>query len=289
MDLTNIKVEPCKVSWNGSDLGFTEGDLEISMEESSVDITAHQEGTNVLDSIRTGKKISGMKLTLKETSLAQVNLRLALGGGTSNTTAEVANLTCVADVADSLHGKTFPLIARDGTKYLFQLHTSAIVAPVITGWTVVQVAITTGDTANTVADAVSAAIDALAAFVAPNPAAAIIAITQATGGAVPAGSGVGNTGFTYAVVTPGASTLTGWGASKDFTSMLADSQKLVLHPVAKDDLDLTEDMAFWKAYPMLNSIKLSGENPKLVEVEFKIFPDLSKNKAIRLFVQGDHS
>lgn len=288
MNISNVKVDPCKVIWDGVDLGLTDGDLSIAMEEKGVEITAHQEGTNVLDFIRTGKSVE-LTVPLKETTAAQLQARLELGGGATNDVAEVATLLCVADVSSSLHGATFPLIARDGTKYLFQLKTGALAAPVIPGWTVVQITISANDSANTVADAVSAAIDALAAFTAPNPAAATITITQATGGAVAAGSTAGNTGFTYTVTTPGSSTLSGWGKTKDFQGMLADSAKLVLHPVVKDDADFTEDFAFWKAYPMLNSITKSGENPQMAEITFKVFPDSAQADEVRLFAYGDHT
>lgn len=286
--VSNVRVEPCQVLWNDIDLGLTDGDLTVTMEEQAVDVVGHQEGTNILDAIRTGKNVE-VGVVLKETSVAQLKARLEVGGGSSNDVAQVATLLCVADVSDSLHGKTFPLIARDGTQYLFQLHTSAIAAPVIPGWTVVQVAIATDDTANTVADLVSAAIDALAGFAAPNPAAATITITWSEGGAVAAGSTAGNSGFTLTVTTPGSSTLSGWGNSKDFTGMLANSFKLVFHPVVNAANVYTGDLAFWKAYMMVSSIVQSGENPKTVEVSFKIFPDASQLPALRLMVYGDHT
>lgn len=286
--LANITVEPCRIEWNGADFGYTQGDIEVTPEEQGVDVTAHQEGTNVLDMIRTGKTVE-LSVTLLETAATKLREMLEVGGGSSDDTAEVATLLCVADVSDSLHGKTFPLIARDGTKYLFQLRTGALAAPVIPGWTVVQILIATNDTANTVADTVAAAIDALAAFTAPNPAVATITIAQSDGGEVPSGSTAGNTGFTYTVTVVGASDLSGWGGSKDFLGMLADSAKLVLHPISKDDADLTSDIAFWKAYPMVGSIVKSGEALQTIAITFKVFPDLSKPKAIRLFTVGDHT
>ncbi len=100
------------------------------------------------------------------------------------------------------------------------------------------------------------------------------------------GPSEGNSGFTISVSIAGSSSLPGWGGSKDFTSMLGDAKALVLHPVANADDVLTGDTTFWKAYPMLKSIKQSGDNPKMVEVDFVIFPDSSKPKAIRLFAYG---
>jgi hypothetical protein len=286
--LGNIKVEPCKVLWAGTDLGFTDGDLEVSPEEAGVEITAHQEGTNVLDMIRTGKKVE-LSVTLKETSAAQLRTMLEAGGGATATVAQVATLTCVADVSSSLHGKSFVLVAKDGTKHYFQLKTGTLAAPTIPGYSVHQITIAANDSANTVADAVSAAIDALSAFAAPNPAAAAITVTWSDAGAVPTGSTEGDTGFTFAVGTTGTTLLSGWGKSQDFTSMLGDAGKLVLHPVANDDAVYTGDLNFWKAYPMLSSIVQSGENPKTVAITFKIFPDMTKPDAIRLFAFGDGS
>ncbi len=289
-DLANITVNPCQVFWNAEDFGYLQGDISATIEEQGVEIKTHQEGTNVLDMIRTGKSAE-ITVTLLETATSRLKTLLEVGGGTSADTAQIATLLCVADVSSSLHGDTFPLIARDGTQYLFQLKETAtsLAAPVIPGWTVVQVTFTADDTANAVADAVAAAIDGLAAFAAPNPGAATITITWSDLGAVPAGSTAGNTGFTFTVTTAGASTLSGWGGSKDFFGMLADSAKLVFHPTANDAANYDDDLAFWKAYPIPGSLVKSGENPQTIEITFKVFPDLDKPKAIRLFVVGDHT
>lgn len=79
--LANITVKPCVVTWNSTDLGFTEGDIEISMEEQGVDITAHQTGSEILDHIRTGSNVE-VTVTLKETSVAQLKTLFEVAGGT---------------------------------------------------------------------------------------------------------------------------------------------------------------------------------------------------------------
>jgi hypothetical protein len=73
------------------------------------------------------------------------------------------------------------------------------------GKTGVPVNISGGDSANAVADAVAAAIDGLAEFVAPNPAANIITVTNSASGPFTPMSDV-DTGFTFAV-TGGSGTL----------------------------------------------------------------------------------
>lgn len=286
--IANVKVEPCKAIWNGTDLGFTDGDIEVKVEEMGVEITAHQEGTNVLDMIRTGKKAE-LELTLKETSAAQLQTLLALGGGTDAGVAEVTTIACIADSSGSLNNRFFLLNAAGGLKYCVWMNVnSAGVDPSIPNYTSVPVALATSATADAVADAVATALDALAAFTAPNPAASTVTCTNAVAGIVDA-MDAGNSGFTLTVTVTGVSQLYGWGNSKDFSSMLGDAAKLVLHPVANAANDYDEDLAFWLAYPVLGSIKQSGENPKMVSVSFKIFPDTSKSDTVRLFAYGDHT
>jgi len=292
-DIANIKVEPCSVEWDGADLGFTDGDIEITTEETGAEITAHQEGTNVLDMIRTGKKVE-LSVTLKETSAAQVQAMLSAGGGVSGGVAKIETIVCVADSSGSLNNTVFFIQGKNPTTkavtdYAVYLNVnSAGVDPSIPGKTSVEVAVATNDASTAVADAVAAALDALADFAAPNPGASTVTVTHSEVGARDA-SDAGNTGFTMAVSTAGVNALTGWGKSKDFTGMLSDSAKLVLHPVVNDVADLDGDLAFWKAYPMVGSIVQSGENPKTVSITFKIFPDSSKPDETRLFAFGDHA
>lgn len=171
-NVLNVKVKPMELTWGASGIGFTEGDLELTLEEQGVDITAHQEGTNVLDFIRTGK-VSEIAVQLKEVDQAKLDYILTQSGAT-------------------------------------------------------------------------------------------VTASGATG------------------------SVTVWGGSKDFTGVLAQAQKLVLHPVTKAEGDLSEDIAAWKAYPMPESISFSGENPSLLSITFKIFPDSAKAKAARYLVFGDH-
>ncbi len=286
--LSNIQVEPCRVIWNGADLGFTDGDIELALEEQGAEITAHQTGTNILDMIRTGKSAE-LEIVLKETTAAKVAALLAIGGGSTSGVAEVTTVTTVADSSGSLNNKVFFLYGASGVGYAVWINVnSAGTDPSIPGFTSVPVAVATGATADAVADAVASALDALADFAAPNPGANIVTVTNAAAG-VRTAPDAGNAGFTLLVTVTGASQLTGWGMSQDFTGMLADSQKLVLHPVAIADNVYTSDIAFWKAYPMVSAITQSGENPKTVTVSFKIFPDLDKSSAIQLFALGDHT
>lgn len=66
------------------DLGLLEGDIEVSFEESLLEVTAHQSGVTPLADLRQGN-ISSLTLTLKESSLALQKAMLARAAGGSYT------------------------------------------------------------------------------------------------------------------------------------------------------------------------------------------------------------
>lgn len=288
-NVANIRVVPCRVIWGGVDLGLTDGDLEFKLAEKAVDITAHQEGSNVLDAIRTGKSLS-LAVKLQETTVAQLRAAILNGGGdSSGGVAQAQTISCIADTAGSLNSKFFPIVSKLGNKYLVWMNVNAAgVAPSLPGYTNVAVVLATGAVNTAVATAVAAALNALDDFVAA-AVGVLVTCTDANAGFVKDGVSAGNSGFTVLVTVPGVSALTGWGGSKDFTSQLADSDQLVLHPTVNADADKSEDLNAWKAYPDLGSIKPSGEHPLMVDVTFKVFPDSSKPVAVRLFGYGDGS
>ncbi len=75
------------------------------------------------------------------------------------------------------------------------------VDPAIAGKTGVEIVLATDATANDVADAVAAALDALATFAAPNPAANVITVTNSNAGPFVPAVDV-NAGFVFAVTAP---------------------------------------------------------------------------------------
>jgi hypothetical protein len=89
----------------------------------------------------------------------------------------------------------------------------------------------------------------------------------------------------------GGTAVSAWGSedTKAFGNIATACKKLVLHPISKADNVLTEDLCFWRAYPLLTGLSLSGENPRLISVEFKIIPDQLLAKQARQFVFGDHT
>ena len=62
------------------DLGYCDGDIELTHEENYVDVTSHQTGSQVLGNIATGNTMS-VTVNLKETAVAQLRKILATGEG----------------------------------------------------------------------------------------------------------------------------------------------------------------------------------------------------------------
>jgi len=122
-------------------------------------------------------------------------------------TKEVTSITCVADVSSSLNSQYFLIgSAYDRRLYYVWYDVDAAgVDPAISGRTGVKVSIAENATANQVATATAAALDALADFVAPAPGAAVVLVTRAAGGpSTDAADGVAATGFTITTPTQGA-------------------------------------------------------------------------------------
>jgi len=89
----------------------------------------------------------------------------------------------------------------------------------------------------------------------------------------------------------GGTAVSAWGSedTKAFGNVLTDCRKLVLHPIRLPDNDLSGDFCFWRAYPLLSGITLSGESPRTISVDFKILPDQLLDVRARQFVYGDHT
>jgi len=282
----NIKVEPMQVIWDGVDLGFTEGDIEMSQEEQATDITAHQEGTTVLDAIRTGRNVT-ITTVLKETSVAQINKMLQAGESTATAAAEVTSVTAVADVSSSLDGTYFTInSALDATGYYVWINVAAGGNdPAPSGLTGIAVAISANDDADTVAAAIQTAVDAEGDFGASVSGSVVTITNAATGGTTDAADV--DSGFTIAVTTQGISAVDGFGKGKRFTGQIADAKKLRLHPTALASTDLSRDWNFWKAYPMFDSMTFSGENPQTMSITWKAFPDSSRADTSYIGVYGE--
>ena len=87
----------------------------------------------------------------------------------------------------------------------------------------------------------------------------------------------------------GGTELYGWGTSRIGTNTIVQARRLIFHPERLADADYSEDLCFWKAYLMPESLIFSGENEEIVNVTFKIYKDEDRPEAINYFAFGDHT
>lgn len=91
-------------------------------------------------------------------------------------------------------------------------------------------------------------------------------------------------------VTPGGGTAVyGVGTEAVGLSKESRARKLVLHPVANAAAVLTDDYAFWRAHPNIDSLVFSSENPNTATVTFSVYKDSLINDDVDVWVRGDHS
>lgn len=121
--------------------------------------------------------------------------------------AEVTNITCLADVSDSLNGKYFTINSPSTAYYVwYKTSGGSLSDPAVGGKTGIQVSVATNATAAQVATATALAIDGLAAFVSPAPTTAVITVTNAVFG-VSTDATAGNISFGISVTTQGVNTV----------------------------------------------------------------------------------
>lgn len=160
-------------------------------------------------------------------------LATAAAVATIGSRAEVTTVLCVGDTAGSLNNKYFYLNSNlDTTEYYVWFDVDAGgTDPAIAGKTGLQVAISAGDSAATVASALQAVIDAEADFGA-SVATDTVTITAAAAGPVTDASDAGTTGFTITVTTQGAQTITYTGANSATVSEAANTALTITRAAA---------------------------------------------------------
>lgn len=93
-------------------------------------------------------------------------------------------------------------------------------------------------------------------------------------------------GGTY---TSGADTFRGFGSGQNSQNVLDNACRLFLHPVRLADNVYTSDLCCPLAYPKLDSLMFSGENPQMLNLTFRVFKDEFMPSAIDKVFIGDHT
>lgn len=109
---SEVRVTPMDVSWSGSSIGITQGDIEFPISEDQVDVTAHQFGTTVLTQIRTGRPLQEITITLLDTSPA----RLKQVFGPANYVGQASGATGSATVLGFGTSKDFLNVTAQAAK-----------------------------------------------------------------------------------------------------------------------------------------------------------------------------
>ncbi len=87
----------------------------------------------------------------------------------------------------------------------------------------------------------------------------------------------------------GATKLQGYGSGQNFLNVMDKAGRLILHPARLADSIVTDDLCCWLAYPKVDSLMFSGENPKMINVTFRVFRDDFIDEAVNKVAIGDHT
>jgi hypothetical protein len=87
----------------------------------------------------------------------------------------------------------------------------------------------------------------------------------------------------------GGTKLQGYGSGQNFRNVLEKAGRLILHPAGKPRSEREDDLCAPLAYPKLDNITFSGENPQLINVTFRVFKDEFLPKQIDKVFLGDHT
>ena len=283
----NVKLGVCQVIYDGVDLGYTQGGVEVTVKTDTHKVNVDQFGKTTINEYIMGREVSA-KVPLAETTLE--NLVAIMPGATLTTTGGTAATGTITITTQPTTGDT---ITVNGATVTFKTALTGAANEVLIG-------AAAANTATNLAAALNSSTDPLIAAATYTVAAAVVTVTygsQLLGGSF---KGVEGNAFTLATgtaaakVTMSGATLTG-GADPTGkyvnvgtaigVDLLSLAKELRLHPSNKAASDKTEDFVIPLAATSgaLNfAYKL--ENERIFNVEFNGYPD-SANSG-KLFTVG---
>lgn len=275
----NVKLGVCVVSYDGVDLGYTQGGVEVSVSTDTHDVNIDQFGKTAVSQLVMGRSVK-VKVPLAETTLENM---VAIMPGAIMT--EVGGAAATGTITVATNPTALETILVNGVSFVI---TAAMIGatPALTG--------------PLLAAALNASSDPKIAAAYYSAAGAVITVTygnQLIYGTTGKKGIEGNaftlvTGTAAAKVTMSAATLTGGTASTSKsatvtnginTNLLSIAKELRLHP--KGNVDASEDFVVHLAGTAgaLNfSYKVDAE--RIYNVEFTGYPDTANGD--RLFSVG---
>lgn len=283
----NVKLGVCQVFYNGQDLGYTKGGVEVAVTTETHQTNVDQFGKTTINQLIMGRDVK-VKVPMAETTLE--NMVAIMPGATLVATGGAVASGSITITTNPLTTET---IIVNGVTWTFK--TTAALANEVT----------IGTTATLTAAALAAALTAsndpkvcAAVYAAVATAVNVLAGNFVIGGATGVKGVEGNaftlvTGTAAAKVTMSAATLTGGleptgkyveaqtGVGMD---LLSNAKELRLHPVTKGGADLSEDFIVplaGTAGALTYAYNVDAE--RVFNVEFMGYPDSATK---RLFLVG---
>lgn len=282
-DTRNVKLGVCSVTFDGVDLGYTKGGVEVTVQTTTHEVKVDQFGESPIDDVILGRTCMA-KVPLAETTLENM-VRVVpgaelIGSGGAKATGTVT-FTTGAPVNDDS-------VTVNGVAFTFKT--------VPAGPNQIAIPASINAAATALRDAINNSIDPAVSQVTASAATGVVTITADDAGTAGNAITLAKVAATPANLTVSGATLSGGtdhtkkkvevGTSVS-TSLLALAKKLVLHPKNKPAEDRSEDFTI----PLTNTsgnmnfaYKLDAE--RIFDCEFKAYPDPTTGK---LFIVGDET
>lgn len=283
-DTRNVKLGVCSVTFNGVDLGYTKGGVEVTVATTTHEVMVDQFGNTPIDDYIIGRTCK-IKVPLAETSVSTF-ARIMPGAVLKETGGALATGSVTFVTAVPVDGDKLTL---NGVDFPFRT--------IPAGTNDMPIPATVGAAAASLAAKVNASIDPLVSEITATVAGAVVTLTADDFGALYNAFTLVKTIVTGANVTLSAATLSGGvdpsveGVSVPTgvgLSLLQTAKELVLHPQGLLATDRSQDFII----PLANtpgaatfSYKLDSE--RVFNLEFNAYPDSSLGTSGRLFFYGD--
>lgn len=278
----NVKLGVCSVTFGGVDLGYTQGGVEVTVATQTKKVMVDQFGQSEINEYIMGRTCSA-KVPLAETTLD--NLVTIMPGATKVATGGTkATQTVTFSTAAPSDGDT---VIVNGLSFTFKT------APV--GQNDLAIPATFGLAASAFAAALNASIDPKVVNVSAAAVGGVVTITADSVGTWANAYTVAKAGTATNIAVGGATLTGGVDASKVRVdvpngigiSLLSTAKTLVLHPIANDPTDHSDDFVIPLANtPGAMQFSFKVDQERLFPVDFNAYPD-SVTK--RLFYVGDGS
>lgn len=281
-DTRNVKLGVCTVTYDGVDLGYTKGGVEVEVKSETKKVMVDQFGNTPINEYILGRTCT-VKAPLAETTL-EVLARLMPGATLSSVGGVKASGTVTFATGAPSNND---VVTINGVSFTFKTIATLSTDISLTGIT------TFGQAATALAAAVNASIDPLVSQITATVAAGVVTLTADDAGVEGNLVTLAKTGTNITV--SGATLASGADPTKKKvsvtngvgSSLLTAARKLVLHPIANLPSDRSEDFTIplaGTAGDMQFAFKLDDE--RIYNCTFEAYPNATTKV---MFIIGDET